>query len=142
MNLQQRPKGQWRARHRDTSGKQHARHFRRKTDATTWLTAQLASVNAGTHIAPSAGKVTLREYAEQWQENQLGRASTRRIADNALRSHTLPVLGDRTLASIRRSDVQALVTSLSEKLAPGTVRNVYDVLARVMNSAATTASSP
>jgi integrase len=135
MNLQQRPNGKWRARYRDDTGKQHARHFDRKADASAWLNAQMASVQAGTHIAPSAGKTTVRAYATQWQANQLGRAATQRITDNALRIHILPAIGDRALASVRRSDVQALVTGLSATLAAGTVRNVYDVLNRVMDSA-------
>lgn len=37
--------------------------------------------------------------------------------------------------SVRHSDVQALVKACSETLAPGTVRNVYDVLARVFAAA-------
>lgn len=37
--------------------------------------------------------------------------------------------------AVRHSDVQALVKACSEHLAPGTVRNVYDVLARVFLAA-------
>jgi integrase len=55
--------------------------------------------------------------------------------DNALRVHVLPALGDRPLASLRRSDVQGLVKALSESLSPGSVRNVHDVLSRVLSAA-------
>ncbi|GGS16233.1 hypothetical protein GCM10010269_64350 [Streptomyces humidus] len=33
-NSQKRPNGKWRARYRDLDGKEHARHFDRKVDAT------------------------------------------------------------------------------------------------------------
>lgn len=66
---------------------------------------------------------------------QVGRANTARITDNALRLHILPRLGDRPMHSVRRSDVQALVKACSQSLGPGTVRNVYDTLARVFAAA-------
>lgn len=36
-NIQRRPDGRWRARYRDDAGREHARHFDRKTDAQRWL---------------------------------------------------------------------------------------------------------
>lgn len=44
-------------------------------------------------------------------------------------------LGDRPMASIRRSDVQTLVKMLSGRLSPGSVRNVYDVTSRLFSAA-------
>jgi integrase len=39
------------------------------------------------------------------------------------------------MAAIRRNDIQVLFKGLSEQLGPGSVRNVYDVLVRVMTAA-------
>lgn len=36
-SIAKRPNGQWRARYRDDSGREHSRHFARKTDAHRWL---------------------------------------------------------------------------------------------------------
>lgn len=58
-----------------------------------------------------------------------------RITDNALRLHVVPVLGSRAMTAIRRHDVQAMFKSLSEQLGPGSVRNIYDVLVRMMTAA-------
>ncbi|WP_267714844.1 hypothetical protein [Streptomyces sp. CoH17] len=61
----------------------------------------------------------------------LRRANT----DNALRLHLVPALGARSMAAIRRNDIQVLFKHLSDQLGPGSVRNVYDVLVRVMTAA-------
>ena len=36
-SIQKRENGMWRARYRDPSGRERARHFRRKIDAERWL---------------------------------------------------------------------------------------------------------
>ena len=43
-SIRKRDNGKWRARYRDDSGKEHARHFARKTDAQTWLDEQTGVV--------------------------------------------------------------------------------------------------
>lgn len=134
-SIRKRPDGRWRARYRDETGKEHARHFRRKIDAQQWIDEVTASIVTGQYVDPKAGREKLRATAKRWQANQVGSDATARIVDNAVRLHILPTLGDRPVGSIRRSDVQALVKSLSATLAPGTVRNVYDVLARIFAAA-------
>jgi integrase len=125
----------WRARYRDASGKEHARHFAKKIDADTWVTRQTAAVLTGEHVDPRAGRVTVMTYATRWESAQVGREATARITDNALRLHLYPRLGDRRMDSVRRSDIQGFVKVLSDKLAAGTVRNIYDVTARLFSSA-------
>lgn len=147
-SISKRPNGKWRARYRDEGGKEHARHFARKTDAQTWLDQQTASIVRGDWADPKAGRETLRAYATRWEALQVASEGTRRITDNALRVHILPALGDRKIASIRRSDVQAFVKVLEVKelrpatdelparyLSPGTIRNVYERLAQVLDAA-------
>jgi integrase len=135
-SIQKRPNGKWRARYRDDGGKEHARHFERKTDAQQWLDAETAKLVRGDWADPKAGRETLRAYAGRWEAIQVSSEGSARIVDNALRLHILPRLGDHKIAAIRRSDVQAFVKALEAKeLAPGSVRNIYDVLARVMDSA-------
>ncbi len=134
-SISKRPDGRWRARYRDDAGREHARHFTRKLDGQRWLDGVTAAVVTGAYVDPRAGRVTLAAYAGRWEACQVGRDGTARIVDNALRVHVLPALGHRKLDSLRKSDVQGFVKALSATLSPGSVRNVYDVLARVLASA-------
>lgn len=139
----------WQASYRGADGRRHRKLFDRKADGTAWLNEQTASLVRGDWADPRAGRETLRAYATRWEEIQVGSEGSLRIIDNALRLHILPRLGGLGLAAIRRSDVQAFVKHLELKevrpatadapartLSPGSVRNVYDVLARVLDAAA------
>lgn len=134
-NIAKRPNGKWRARYRDANGKEWAKHFDRRGDAQRWLDEVTASVLTGLYVDPKAGRATLAEYSSVWQAAHIGRPATAQIVDNALRVHIGPALGSRPLASLVRSDIQGFVRGLSERLSPGTVRNVYDVLKRVLQAA-------
>lgn len=135
-SIQKRDNGRWRARYRDVAGKEHARHFDRKTDAQRWLDHVTASVVRGEYVDPKAGRITLATYAQQWEAIQVSAESTKRIVDNALRLHILPELGDMPLAAVRRSNVQSFVKHLESKgLAAGTIRGIYHVLTQVFGAA-------
>jgi integrase len=135
-SIAKRPNGQWRARYRDDAGKEHAQHFERKVDAQRWLDQVTAAVVRGDYVDPRAGKVTLADYAGAWQAVQVSSDGTKRIVDNALRLHLLPALGAMPIAAVRPTTVQGFVRDLEAKgLAAGSVRNVYDVTARVFSSA-------
>ncbi|MFJ8295589.1 tyrosine-type recombinase/integrase [Streptomyces sp. NPDC094447] len=134
-NIQKRPNGKWRARYRDLDGKEHARHFERKLDAQRWLDEVTASIVTGQYVDPRAGRITFEKYAKKWEESLIASEAGERITDNALRLHLVPALGSRAMAAIRRNDVQVLFKNLSELLGPGSVRNIYDVLVRVMTAA-------
>lgn len=130
-----RPNSSWRARYRDDAGREHAKHFARKVDAQDWLDGVTASLVRGDYVSPRAAKTTLRAYAERWRKSLVaGPVMTERVGV-VLRLHVLPVLGDRPMSSIKRSDVQGLVRGLSEHLAPSTVRLVTGVLSRLFDAA-------
>lgn len=82
-----------------------------------------------------AGKISFEKYATKWEGEQIAGEAGTRITDNALRVHLIPALGSYAMVSVRRSHIQALFKKLSEQLGPGSVRNVYDVLVRVMTAA-------
>jgi integrase len=133
-NIARRGNG-WRARYRDENGRQHARHFATKTKGQQWLDQVTASVVTGTYVDPKAGKRTVREFAEDWQAAQIGADNTLAITDNAIRLHIIPALGSRPIGSVRKMEIQSLVKEWSEQYKPGTVRNYYDVLARIFAAA-------
>jgi hypothetical protein len=135
-SIQKRPDGRWRARYRDGSGREHARHFPRRVDAQQWLDGQTAAIVTGQWADPRAGKITVREYAKRWQEAQAWRPKTQSRVDSALRIHVLPVFGDRAIGSIRRSEVQAWLKRVQVTMGePSSAKTVYTVLRGLMRAA-------
>ena len=136
VSLSKRPDGAYRARYRGPDGREHSKHFRRKTDAQTWLNNVTAAVVAGTYVDPGAGDVTFREYAEAWRKVQVQqRASTREQVERNLIHHTYPALGAYPLSAIRPSQLQAWVASLSQALAPATVALVFRYVKVIFDAA-------
>ncbi|RYB91010.1 site-specific integrase [Nocardioides oleivorans] len=135
-SIKKRPNGRWRARYRDASGREIAKHFDRKVDGQQWLDEVTASVVRGDYVDPKAGRITVASYATQWESVRVHSDGSARIVDNALRLHLLPALGAYPLASVLPTQVQGFVHGLEAKgLAPGSVRNIYDVTARVFEAA-------
>jgi hypothetical protein len=81
-SITKRDNGQWRARYRDGSGREHARHFSRKVDAQAWLDTVTASVVRGDYVDPKAGKMTFSAYYRDWRERQLWAPGTRQAMDS------------------------------------------------------------
>ncbi|MGV0732854.1 tyrosine-type recombinase/integrase [Mycolicibacter sinensis] len=123
----------WLARYVDDAGREHTKSFARKVDAGRWLEGQTAAVVSGTHVDPRAGEVTFRDYAERWRKMQVQRPSSQAHVETMLRRHTYPVFGDRQLASIMPSDVQAWVKGLA--LAPATVAVIHGIASTIFKSA-------
>ena len=146
-SIKKRENGQWRARYRDDDGKEHARHFPTRAKAQTWLDGETAKLVTGTWVDPNAGKVTFREYAEQWRRDQLHhRPNTAAQAESRLRLWVYPVIGDTPISSVRRSDVQRVVTrATGGRKAPSTVEVIYAYVSAVFKAAVVdkvVASSP
>jgi integrase len=70
-----------------------------------------------------------------WRRAQVHREGTATSAEQQLRLHVYPVLGDRQLHSVRPTEVQAFVRNLEDRLSPGTIRVVYGRVAAVFNAA-------
>ena len=134
-SIARRPDGTHRARFRDATGKEHARHFTRKVDAQRWLDEMTAAMVTGQYVDPAAGRVTVREFAERWRASQVHRPTTAAHVETMLRRHVYPTLGQKPLSSVLPSDVQALVKRLSLDLAPATVGVVHRILAGIFKAA-------
>lgn len=134
-SISKRPDGRWRARYRDTQGREHAKHFDRKVDGQRWLNEVTAAVVTGQYVDPRAGRVNFRDYALAWQANQVHRRNTALAVDSAMRVHILPAFGGRPISSITPSEVQSFIKRLNETLAPSTVRTIYQHLRTVFLAA-------
>lgn len=128
----------WQVRYRDADGVQRKENFRQRAAADARAKIVGANLLTGAHIDPKAGRVSLRSFArEQWFPAQVHlRANTRALYESHLRTHILPVLGDRHLSVLRRADMKQFVAALAGKgLAPSTAKTVYAVLRSIMQSA-------
>jgi hypothetical protein len=110
----------WVVRWRDESGKQRKRGFARKLDADRYRAEVEHSLNTGDYIDPVAGRTTFQAYAEQWRLAQPHRPNTATRTKSQLHRHVYPALGDRPIAALRESQLQAFVTGVD--LAPSSVR--------------------
>jgi hypothetical protein len=132
-SITRRPDGQWRARYRDEAGKEHARHFARKTDGQRWLDEVTTAVITGTYADPKAGKITFRAFYVDWSKRQLWQQTT--VVATDLAANSVP-FGDLPLNRIRKSHVEQWVKGMQVAgLAPGTVRTRFDHVARVFRAA-------
>lgn len=100
-----------------------------------WLDEQSAQIVTGTYVDPNAGKITFRDYAEAWRDRQVHRPSTASDYETQLRLHTYPTLGNTRLNELQQAQIQAWVKSLSENLAPATVRKIHGIVAGILNDA-------
>jgi integrase len=128
----------WQVRYRDANRVQHKENFDRKPDAEARAKVVGADLLKGLHFDPKAGRVSLRSYAEErWLPAQVHlRPASVDLYRSHLRTHILPLLGDRQIGTLRRSDMKTFVAALAGKLAPSTVTTVYAVLRTLMASAA------
>ena len=113
----------YRARYRDRSGKEHARHFERKVDAQRWLDEVTASVVTGTYVDPKAGRITFDEWFEKWSAGQLWADGTLTSARQAAAS--VP-FGKVPIGKIDEGDVQAWIKSLHTRLAVSTIHTRFN----------------
>jgi integrase len=135
----------WLARYRDADGHEHSRMFDRKRDADKWERDQKGTVDRGTHVAPRAGKVLVKDYAETWRTAQLHhRPETARKVESILRIHIVPFLGERQMGGVTRTDIQGLVnrwagetqSRTGKPTAPTTMQLWYSYLSGIFKSAA------
>jgi integrase len=142
-NIQKRPDGRWRARYRDEAGQEHAKHFTRKLDAQRWIDEVTTSIVIGQYVDPRAGKITFKEYAEQWRAAQVHRPTSEAYVEGVLRRHVYPIFGARPIGSVLPSEVQAWVKLLGtgdraakrKPLAPATVGVIHGVVSGIFRSA-------
>ncbi len=123
----------WFARYRDDTGREHGQRFDRKVDAQRWLDKATTALVSGQYVDPRAGRMTLRECAEQWRLSAPHWPTMRDKVERTLKRHVYPALGDLALSAIRPSAVQAWASGLP--LAPAAARVVLGYLSSVFRSA-------
>ena len=103
--------------------------FATKREARAFLAAVETDSHRGVWIDPWAGRMSVRELAEEWiASDPTKRESTTAREELTLRLHIFPVLGERRIERVGPQDVQRLVNSWSDAYAPRTVKRNYEVV--------------
>ena len=136
-SVQKHANGRWKARYRDTNGKEHARHFPRKVDAQRWLDSVTSAVVTGSYIDPAASRVLVGDWAARWLEGKANlEASTHGRYAGILKTYVFPRWSATRLVDVSPADVQAWVAQLAAGgLAPASVHKVHRVLSMVLATA-------
>jgi integrase len=135
-HIQKTPQGTYKVRWTDpATGVERSRNFSRLRDATAFRIDLDSKIQNATYVDPRGGRIRLGEYAAAWLESRKSSEARRRIADNAIRLHIAPHLGAFRLNAIETEHIQRWVDQLALTLSPGSVRNVYEVLAQILASA-------
>ncbi|MGY1669529.1 tyrosine-type recombinase/integrase [Geodermatophilus sp. SYSU D00710] len=136
-SIAKRADGQWRARYRDATGREHARHFRRKVDAQRWLDGVTTAIETGAYVDPRAGRITVDEWAGRWLHSQAHlKPTTLARYRGILHGHLLPKWADRQLATLSHAEIQTWVADQrSAGMAAATVRKHFRVLSLVLDLA-------
>jgi integrase len=133
-SIDRRRDGRWRARWREyPGGPQRAQHFARKVDAERFLVDVQHRLLSGTYTPPSAGQITVQAYAADWTSRRSWAPATHDRIERELRVHILPKLGNRPLASLRRSHIEEWATGLA--LAASSARMVCETLSAMLAAA-------
>lgn len=136
MGVTRRPNGQWRARVIGDDGRERAKHFTTKALAKRWEAEQVAALVNGRWVDPS-DTTTVVQYARTWAAARPHRPSTARRVEAAIEHHVAATrLGDRRIAAVRPSEIQAWAMERAQHLAPSTMKNLVSLVRSVFVSAA------
>ncbi|MBE1874829.1 tyrosine-type recombinase/integrase [Myceligenerans pegani] len=95
------------------SGKEPSKSFTSKTLADEFKREIEADLQRGEYISVGAGKVTFKDYAEEWLAMQTFEESSREAIGGKLRNQAYPVLGGMPIGEIRPSTIQKWLKGLS-----------------------------
>lgn len=127
---------QWRARFRDASGREHAKHFTRKIDAERWVAAETTAVASGDWIDPAKSRITVEEWSKVWIATKSHlRPRSRELYESALRVWVLPRWGKVPLAAIGHADVVTWLAAFSQDHSPAVSRHALLVLSQMLRLA-------
>ncbi len=123
-------------RFRDPANRQQQKTFKRKVDAERFRNAVETAKDQGTYVDARAGNVAFTVIVDRWLATRTDKARSTRDRDcSYLRSLILPTFGDRTIKSVRPSEIEAWLASMDK--APNTkcralqiLRNIFDLARR------------
>jgi integrase len=125
----------WRARYVDERGREYAKGFARKVDATRWLDSQTAAIVSGTHVAPRDAQMTAEQWCDMWIEGyKVNREATVRQARTHIRQ-IVAEFGGMELSAVRPSHVKVWVAKLKKEAEPSYIYALHSRLSQILSDA-------
>ena len=128
-SVRRRSSGRWQATYRH-DGRVHnaSQMFATKSDALAFLSITEADIHRGAWIDPRAGKVSVKDYANEWLARRPDLAvRTTELYRYLLDSYILPELGSSTLTALAPSKVRGWHAKLAQAHA-STAAKAYRLL--------------
>ena len=129
------PAGTYRANWRDAAGRQKAKTFRTKKEASLFLVETEASVARGTYVDPHAGRIRFGEYADRWLTARNTQRSTSARDLSLMRNHVLAAWATTPIGKVDHLAVQRWVTDLGTRLSPASVSKCHQLASLVFKAA-------
>ncbi|WP_267308650.1 tyrosine-type recombinase/integrase [Mycobacterium barrassiae] len=123
----------WRVRWVGPDGRELTASYEKRADADRRKRQLDSDLHTGNYIDPAAGQVTFRDYAEAWRKRQVHRGTSSDHVESRLRLHAYPVFGDRPIAAILPSEIQAWIAGV--ELAPSSVGVLHGVVFGIFKDA-------
>jgi integrase len=114
---------------------------RERNGKTTWsvryrdLDGNQAALDKGQWTDPRAGRVLLKDWAEQWLASFSGDAATRDALERRIRVHVLPALGRVALKDLKPAAINRWSAGLEGLIAEGTRRAIFEALSALLTGA-------
>ena len=136
-SIRQTKSGTWQVRYWDPSGRQRARNFVRKTDASRFARAVETDKARGDWMDPRLARVTFAEWADAWLTHATHlKPKTRYDYVRTLEVHVLPALAAAKVGDLDRPAMRRFVTELTARgLGPSTVAAAVKVARLVLGTA-------
>jgi integrase len=126
----------WRVRWRDPDGRERSRSFDRAAAANQYAAELEIQMATHAYVDPRAGRMSVRDYGERWRAAQVCREGTAEVQRRALVGRLYPVLGDRPIGAVRRTEIQGWVRGLEDTLAPSTIEVTFRYASAMFRAAA------
>lgn len=122
--------GTWRVQVKYRSAVVADRTFQRKGDAVRWEMEQKRLLLSGEFVSPSAGKITVRELAEEYRDSRQGQVSVRawESDESALRVHIVPAFGRLPISSVASVQIERFLSDLAVSRSVRTAARVRTTL--------------
>lgn len=103
----------WLVQWRDLDGRPRKKSYAKKSDADRAAAEIDTDLARGTYIAPDAGMIRFKDYAEQWRASQFSDPNTANQVGVRFRLHVYPALGHLALRAVRPSTIRQWTHGLS-----------------------------
>lgn len=125
----------YRVKYRTLDGEQRSKTFWDHGQAKAFSEDVEADKRAGRYVDPRLGRISLQEWSEEYLATLHVEPKTMLAYRSLLRSRILPVLGERSLTSLRPRDVQRWVGKTAAEVSAERTRQGFRLLKAILELA-------